>query len=149
MSQLLNWGRRLSRDCFLCFGGAMVLIAIGGLAGNLPDLVRFGGWPASDVRDLYFTTSFFAVSGIIFLVVAYGLFERKLWAVYLTAVVSALSVSVVLFAVVTWPEPDEWQVQVLYGIPFSCTLIWSLAEVARQLKRKALTDANGQGNPIS
>lgn len=130
----------------------MTLIALGGLMGNFPDLIRPSDLPPSDVRDLYFIISFFAVSGIVFLVVAYGLFRRKPWDSYLAAAVSALALAlmIVSWLLETIEREDYAIILSFYSVPLVLTLSWSIAEAVRQLReRKAMTGANGQGGQIA
>jgi len=138
MSKLVNWGRRFSQDCFLCYGGATVLIAIGGVVGNLRD------WPPPDAQELYFIVSFFAVSGIIFLTVAYALFKSKRWGARITATVSGLALALIASAWLREPyDPEGFGIVLSFsGTPLLIALLWALLETKRELNE-------GQRNQIA
>lgn len=152
MSKLLNFGRRFSRDCFLILGGAFLLIAFGSLAGNLPDIIRFGDWPASQVREMLLTAAFFAVSGAIFSVAAYGLFKSRRWSVHFAVVVSALALTfmVVSVAADTIERVDFATSLSFYAVPLLFALIWAVAEETRERKeRKTIAGDEGRGNQLA
>jgi hypothetical protein len=150
-NKLLSFGYRFSRDCFLCLGGALVLIAVGDAAGNLPDIIRYHDWPASEVTNLYVTASLYAISGAIFLCAAYGLFKKKRWGVPLALAVNALTLTLIVIAVLSEPyERADFAISLsFYAVPLSFTLWWELAEMARTTRERRLTvTAGGQGHQI-
>jgi uncharacterized membrane protein (DUF2068 family) len=125
----------------------LVLIAIGGLAGNLPDIKRYGDWPAHEVSELYSTVSHLAAYGVVFLAVAFALFKSRRWGAYLVIV----SVAALGFFAATWaslahgPERADFAVEMSFWyIPLLLALIWALAETVRDLKDRKTT-----GNPGS
>ena len=135
MSKLVNWGRRISRDCFLCYGGALVVIAIGGLLGNLPDIIRYRDWPPYQVDELYSAVSRFALFGVIFLAAAYAQFKSKRWGALVTAGVSASALAWMLIIWLKEPyDPEGFAiVLVFWATPLLFTLAWSLIEMSQQL----------------
>jgi hypothetical protein len=135
VSKVLSAGYRFSRACFLSFGGALMLIAIVPLAVSLPDL-RGGDWPADEASQLYSTTSHCAAYGLIFLATALVLFKSKRWAAYLAAIAGA---SALILMVLAWSEEVSDRagfgiVLLVPAVPLSLTLIWALAQAARELR---------------
>jgi len=152
VSRILSLGHRLSRDVFLCLGGASLLIAIGGAAGNLPDILKYRDWPTSEVSQLYSTISLFAIFGTVFLAVAFVLFRSKRWGTYLAAAVSA---SALLWMAIAWSSEtiDRAGFAIVLSfpaVPLLLTLIWAIVEAARDLKqRRRAASAGIQRNQIA
>jgi hypothetical protein len=148
MSKLLIVGRRFSRACFLCLGGALLLIASGALVGNLPT-IRSGDWPPSELPYLYLGLTEFAIVGIIFVITAYGLYKLRRWGVYTAAVVSLLAL--IVFAI-GWPTArSDYGSAVVYSFfatLFALTLVWALAVTAQELKEHARRQ-RGEGGQIA
>ena len=141
MNKLLSFGQRFSRDCFLCLGGAMLLIAVGSLAINLPDIAKYGDWPSSNVKEFLSVASVLAFFGAVFLVAAYALFKTKRWSPYFAAFVSA---SALAFMAAAWStekvDPGGFAITLLLpAIPILLTLGWALMATARQLKEQRAT----------
>lgn len=77
MGKFLYLGRRVSGDIFLCIGGGLLLTAVGGVAGNLPDILKYRDWPPSEIHGLCASVAVFAVSGVAFLIPAYVLLRSR------------------------------------------------------------------------
>jgi predicted membrane-bound spermidine synthase len=128
----------------------MVLIAIGGLAGNLPGIIRDRDWSPSQINDLYSTVLRFAIFGTIFLAVAYALIRSRRWGACLTAAVStaALIWMAIVWSRETYNQADFAVALMFWAVPLLFTLTWALADVARQLKAGAIVKTSGQGDPV-
>jgi uncharacterized membrane protein (UPF0136 family) len=133
MSGFFSFGRKFSRDCFFCLGGLLVFIAIADVIGNSPASIRFGDWsvPDSEFRDVLSLTAYCITFGSVFLVAAYALFKERRWGAHFAAVVSGLALP---FVLVFWS--GERLVVSFYGLPLLFTLIWAIAEVARESKER-------------
>lgn len=142
MTDFVSFGRRFSRDCFLILGGAFSLIALGSLAGNLPDIIRVGDWPASEVSETLLTASFYTVSGVFFLMAAYGFFKSTRWAAVFGMVVSAVALIFMVAAVAIVPveRADFAESLLFFAVPLLFILIWSLTEVIREFKKRQAID---------
>lgn len=141
MSKLVNWGLRFSRDCFLCLGGAFFLIAFGSLAGNLPGAVKYGDWPASELREMLSHALWLAVWGATFLVTAYGLFSTKRWGVPLAVVVSILAIVTLFFGSMDEKsDPNGLAVTSIYAAPMTLTLVSTLAAAFRDARQSRVAE---------
>jgi drug/metabolite transporter (DMT)-like permease len=140
MGEPVSLGRRFSRDRFLCLGGAMGLTARGSLAGNLPDVIRVGDWPVSELSGVLFTATIFAACGAIFLVAAHGLLTGRPWDACLTLVLSALALTFLVFAVYGEAvERAEFTISLsFYAVPLLFTFIWALGQTVRGWKEQGL-----------
>lgn len=152
MSILLRFGRRFSRDCFLCFGGAMLLTAFVSLAINVPDILRHGDWSPLEVRQFFSTAAFLVVHGAAYLVAAYALFKTKRWGPYFAAVVSGSEIALMA---VPWSEETVKLrgfaiILSFYVVPILLTFVWALTESVRQLKeQRATRTTEEQGHQIA
>ena len=138
MSRLLSIGRRFSRDCYLCFGGALVLIAMGAFVGNFRTLVDRSVLSRSEATELYVLVTFSAVSGVICLFAAYGIFKSQRWGVIFAAVVSLLGLVIISFLWMTEPyDRAHWAITLsFWAVPLALTLAWALMDLAQRSKVK-------------
>lgn len=138
VTEQVTLGRRLSRDIFLCLGGAMSLIAAGGLFGNLPDILRYHDWPPSEMDNLFLAVAVYAVCGVIFLTAAYGLFRKKNWGPAVAIAVSALAIFGLLLSGAEEGYDPSGAVMMIafYGTPLFVTLVWASTELMRQKKHR-------------
>ena len=145
MSKLLRAGYRFSRDCFLCYGGALLLIAIVPLAVSLRD-IRNGDWPPDEVGQLYSTTSYSALYGLIFLAAALALFKSKLWAPYVAVAVSGSALALIGMAWLAETSDREGFAIVLAfpAIPLLLVLCWSGAVLVRQSRERRIVERRNQ-----
>jgi hypothetical protein len=136
LSGLLSVGRRFSRACLLCFGAALVLIAVVGLAGNVPT-IRDGDWKPSELSALYAQLSEYAVVGSFLLIVAYGIYTSKRWGSYIAALAAFSCLALIAKA---WLEersdPDAAIVFLIPGLPMALIFAWALAEVKRDMRHR-------------
>ncbi len=137
MSKLLKIGRTFSRDCMLCYGASLVLIAIGGLLGNLPGIMKYGDWSPFELQELYFTVSKFGGSGTVFLVAAYALFKSKRWGLPFTAGVCALALTALLVAWLRESyDPEGFALILLFwATPLVVTFLWSLGQMKHEFAK--------------
>jgi hypothetical protein len=147
LRKFLSFGKRFSRNCFLCLGGAFLLIAIVSLAFNVPDMVRFGDWTASEVKETLVVAAVCAIGGAIFLTAAYGLFKSTRWAVRFAVVVNTLALALMAFAVVTESveRVDLAAALSFFAVPLLFTLIWAVVAAIEELKERKLT-ASAEGH---
>ena len=138
MSKILRAGYRFSRACFLCFGGALVLIAIVVLAVSVPDIRRYGDWPQDEVSQLYSTTSYCAVYGLVFLSAAFALFKSKRWGTYVAAAVSGLALLLMELAwIAETSDRGAFAIVLLFpAIPLLLVLSWSIAAIVKESKER-------------
>jgi hypothetical protein len=131
----------------LCLGGAFSLIAAVSLAVNVRDMIRFGDWTASEVKERLVVAALYAVAGAIFLVAAYALLKSRRWAVRFTVIVNTLALALMTVAVATEPvERADLAVALsFFAVPLLFTLIWTVAAAIEELKdRKVIAGVEGQ-----
>jgi hypothetical protein len=151
VNALLRIGRIFSRDCFLCFGGALVLIASVGLAISLVDIIRYGDWAASTARDFLPTAAVLLGHGTAFLVAAYGLFKTRRWGPYFSALVSASEIALIaaFWSKETMNLRGIGVILLLFDVPILLMLVWALAEITREQKdRRASVDNEGRRHQV-
>ncbi|MGB0034776.1 MAG: hypothetical protein WBP79_04800 [Candidatus Acidiferrales bacterium] len=152
MNRFLKIGQVFSRDCFLCFGGAMLLTAFGSMAINVPDILKHDDWPPLEIKQFFSTAAFLTIHGAAYLVAAYALFRKRRWGPYFAAVASGLEIALMT---VTWSgETVKLRgfaiILSFYVVPMLLTFVWALAESARQLKEQSTTRATeGRGHQIA
>jgi hypothetical protein len=141
LRKFLSFGIRFSRNCFLCLGGAFLLIAIVSLAVNVPDMIRFGDWTASEVKEALVVAAVYAVAGAILSTAAYGLSKSTRWAGRFAAVVSTLALALMTVAVATEPveRADLAAALSFFAVPLSFTWIWAVAAAIEQLQERKLS----------
>lgn len=147
MNRLLSVGRRFSRASLLCIGGVLILMAIGGLVGNLPS-IRDVAWKPDELKDVYVSLFEYAILGVIFVIVAYGIYRSREWGAY-GAALAAFS-SLVLIGK-TWlkesSDPDAAIVFLVPGALMAIILVWALSEIRRTVKEGARLE--GRNNQIA
>jgi uncharacterized membrane protein (DUF2068 family) len=129
-----------------------LLIAIVSLAINVPDMIRFGDWSVSEVKETLMIATAYAFSGAIFLTAGYGLFQARRWAVIFAAIVSALALTLMALGLASEPfEREAFAVSVsIFAAPLLFTLLWALAAATQEFRaQKLISDVAGQGKHLA
>lgn len=134
MNSFLRIGRVFSRNCLLCFGGVMTLIALVGVGIGLVDFVRYGDWPNSTAKDFLPTAAVLAIPGTLYLLAAYGLGKSKRWG---PAVAVAVCASQLAWMMLSWSRETTGLkgivvILLLYDGPLLLVLLWALAEITQR-----------------
>jgi hypothetical protein len=136
VNKLSSLGRRLSRASFLCLGGAAILIATGGLLGNLSEILHVSDWQDSGASDVIRVVTIFAIGGGVFLAVAFSLYKDKSWATPFAALTSLAALIWVVAA--GWGTPGFIGFAAPIGVPMAIALIWSLSQMTSKLRYRGM-----------